>query len=145
MKFGYLQRALSLLCRKLKARQRSHFTRRPTQGPTGIRTRVNVMCCYFDDYNYYFFFLLQEMNIILHPFVLHLSRRQRVDILVFAEEGGEAASNRHAAYRQFVFWQHGRLGAGNRRAIPSCCVWAIRDTYPSPNNVYTGYIPARLQ
>ena len=45
----------------------------------------------------------------------------------------------HAAYRQFVLWQH-----GNRRIVPSCCVTAIQACYPSPNGVYTGYRPARL-
>ena len=54
--------------------------------------------------------------------------------------GAEAKSNRHAAYRSFIFWQHGWLGQGNRRVIPSCCVTAIREKYPSPNRRYTGFI-----
>jgi len=88
--------------------------------------------------------MLQEMATITDTFVLHLSRKQRQDILVFDEEDSEAKANRHAAYRQFVFWQHGRLGVGNRKIIPSCCVWNIRDKYPDPFQQYRGFQASRL-
>ena len=48
-------------------------------------------------------------------------------------------SMRHAAYRQYVMWKHGHVGARRRIVIPSCCVWSIRKAYPSPIDQYTGF------
>lgn len=82
-------------------------------------------------------------QLVLDGNVLELAMRYREDVLVL----NNARSNenfRHAAYRQYVLWQHGRLGRGNRRVVPSCCVLAIRARYPSPNGLYRGYMPARL-
>ena len=49
------------------------------------------------------------------------------------------ASYRKASYRQWILWQHGYLGRANRRVIPSCVIWAVRDRYPSPNGLYLGF------
>jgi hypothetical protein len=81
------------------------------------------------------------MQKIVDPFVINLARKLRQDILVYAEEGDIHKNMRHTAHRQFVLWRYGRLGAGNRQVIPSCCVQRIREAYPDPNGSYTGYMP----
>ncbi len=75
--------------------------------------------------------------------VLEIAMRYREDVLVLNNVRNNQ-NFQHAAYWQYVLWQHGQLGRGNRRVVPSCCVLAIRNRYPSPNGIYTGYRPARL-
>ena len=82
-------------------------------------------------------------QLVLDGNVLDIAMRFREDALVL----NNARNNenfRHAAYRQYILWQHGRLGQENRRVIPSCCVLAIRARYPSANGINRGFRPARL-
>lgn len=84
---------------------------------------------------------------ILDEGVLRLARAAWNDIFAIEDDqepGVEQRQNRHSVYCQFVLWQHGRLGEGNRVVIPSCCVWQIRDTFPDPRAQYTGFRVRRL-
>lgn len=84
---------------------------------------------------------------ILQEEVLQLARRIWNDVRAVEDLPNPGESNkqfRHAAYRQYVVWQYGALGAGHRVVIPSCCVWKIRDRYPDPQGQYKGFIPSRV-
>ena len=41
-----------------------------------------------------------------------------------------------ASYKQFMWWVYRSLGEGNRRMIPSCVSWTIRNLFPKPENKY---------
>ena len=82
--------------------------------------------------------------LILDEGVLAIARMYRRDILVFDDEADKKKANRHQVYRKYILWSHGRLSAGDRRVIPSCSVWKIRDKYPDPFGQYTRFIPSRI-
>lgn len=46
---------------------------------------------------------------------------------------------RNQAYRNFILWQHGRLGARRRVPVPSCVCKTVRDRFPESNGLYRGY------
>lgn len=53
-------------------------------------------------------------------------------------------SYRFIAYKQYIYWIHGRLGRNIRIPIPSCAVNKIRKTFPAPNNIYIPYTESSL-
>ncbi|XP_014667403.1 PREDICTED: uncharacterized protein LOC106808979 [Priapulus caudatus] len=46
---------------------------------------------------------------------------------------------RLAAYRQYTYWVHKRLGKGVRRVIPACVILKVREAYPEESGQYVGY------
>ena len=57
----------------------------------------------------------------------------------FAESRTSNKSYRFAAYKQFIWFVYKRLGRGNRRFIPSCVVWKIREPFPEEDRLYVLY------
>lgn len=58
----------------------------------------------------------------------------------FGEDTEFTPSNyRKAAYCQYILYNHGYLGRGNRKVIPSCVIWKVRDHYPAPDSIYLGF------
>ena len=85
----------------------------------------------------------RNFNLCLEPVVLDINMAYWADI--FAQDPRrDTAAMRHAAYRQFVLWRHGRIGQGVRRVIPSCVVWMIRERFPNVSGQYTGFQVSRL-
>ena len=48
-------------------------------------------------------------------------------------------SYRFIAYRQYIWWQYGKLGRGVRKRIPTCVLWKIRQTFPAADGVYVPF------
>ena len=79
----------------------------------------------------------------LNTNVIELGMRDRDDILCSPPVRNND-EYRYAAYRQFILWQYGKLSAGERISLPSCCVLAIRNKFPSPDGQYKGFVRTRV-
>lgn len=66
------------------------------------------------------------------------------DPLSSLADRGQAASLRHCAYRQYISWRFGVPPNDTHPVIPSCCVWRVREEYPSPDGQYSGFRPVRI-
>lgn len=69
---------------------------------------------------------------------LQLSLRNSGDIRSDRDDNSSRAF-RKAAYRHYILDKYSYLGKNKRKVCPSCCVWAIRQHYPSPTGVYMGF------
>ncbi|XP_010748921.3 P2X purinoceptor 7 isoform X1 [Larimichthys crocea] len=67
-----------------------------------------------------------------------------LDPLSLPADRGQNAALRHCAYRQYITWRFGVPPNDTHPAIPSCCVWRIREEYPSPDGQYSGFRPVRV-
>ena len=86
-----------------------------------------------------------EFNVaVFNETMLVVCIRDRNEVFILNDDPAAHDCLRNMAYRRYILWKYGHLGASNRRVIPSCIVWGIRSRYPSTDNTYVGYIPARL-
>ena len=79
-------------------------------------------------------------RLCLDNMVLEIAMRVHEDLVADDPDCNNAAY-RHQAYRCYIYWQHGRLGQGNRRVTPSNVAWAIRGMWPEPTGIYKGFVP----
>ena len=79
-------------------------------------------------------------KLCLDPDYLQLSIKSSGDIRNDRQDSS-SRTFRKAAYRHYIIEEHGYLGKRKRRVCPSCCVWKIREHYPSSTGVYMGFKP----
>ena len=94
------------------------------------------VCCRNKEYSHHH--PLSELHVLLEP-TLELAMRNNADHLHYPFDPSNNACWHFTAYRQYSLWAWGRLGRSNRKVIPSCCVWLIRDRFPDQNNNHTGF------
>ena len=52
-------------------------------------------------------------------------------------------SLRYATYKEFMWWVFKKLRKGNRRLIPLCALWKIRELYPEADENYVMYLEGK--
>ena len=81
-------------------------------------------------------------RLIINDQTLEVAMRSNCDWSHYPFDVGKNECWRYTAYRQYTMWVWGHLGKGNRKVIPSCILWCIRDRYPDSSNNYTGFMDA---
>ncbi|XP_061169176.1 P2X purinoceptor 7-like [Saccostrea echinata] len=100
-------------------------------------THLERVCCGKNEQNC--FSRLRDFDIVvLDELILHVARAYIQEIFAIQDDDDYNRANPYAGYRQYT------LGVGHRRLIPSCCVWKIRDKYPTAFGQYRGYVPGRV-
>ena len=79
-------------------------------------------------------------NHVLTEHNLELAMRTNADFFNYPFDPTRNASWRFNAYRQFIIWVWGKLGRRNRKVVPSCVIWKIRDRFPDASGNYTGFM-----
>ena len=77
-------------------------------------------------------------NNVLNTNVLSIAIVSGSDVLASTPDY-TPAGYRNSAYQQWTMWQHGYLGRGNRRVVPSCVALAVRNKYPAPDGIYLSF------
>ena len=52
-------------------------------------------------------------------------------------------SLRYTTYKEFIWWVFKKLRKGNRRLIPLCALWKIRELYPEADENYVMYLEGK--
>jgi len=74
---------------------------------------------------------LQCLRCVLNRDTLSIAMASRADVVASRAIYNPAKNYRKAVYRQWIMWQP---GPGVRQVVPSCVVWAVRGTYPTPDS-----------
>lgn len=82
-------------------------------------------------------------HLVLHRSLLEAVLLYR-DPLSSAAHRGQTAALRHCAYRQYISWRFGVPPNDSHAVIPSCCVWGVREAYPSLDGQYSGFRPVGM-
>ena len=80
--------------------------------------------------------------IITDPHLLFIQQLYKDDIFTQHVKEAEYVNKnfRYAAYRQYILFQYCRLGAHNRRPVPSSCTLVRREKVLDPNGQYVEYV-----
>ena len=82
----------------------------------------------------------EDFGKIINKTVLTLRLKSLWSSGVFETDTQELCNEnlRYSGYRSLFLWL---LKEGSRSSLPSCVVKTLRNTYPDPNETYTGFVP----